>query len=285
MAMVRSIIRKGLYAAARLAGDRGYAERYHYALGYIPNVLWPRSFNEKLLKRKLSGFAPDWPRLADKVGVRPLVAERIGERYLSRVHLVTEDPSDLGLETLPGSFVLKASHGSGWNLIVRDKSAVDEATLRARGAQWLRSTYGVSTGETWYAAIKPRLIVEEFLEDATYGVPLDYKFWVFHGRVEFVQVDLDRFGAHRRNFYDRDWNLQPWGMQYAHGLSPGRPSLLGEMIEAAERLARNMDFVRVDLYCVNGERIVFGEMTLCPVAGSQGFWPDHRVDFHLGTFW
>ena len=40
-----------------------------------------------------------------------------------------------------------------------------------------------------------RVIVEELLAGAGGGVPDDYKFFVFHGRCAFVQVDTGRFGA------------------------------------------------------------------------------------------
>jgi hypothetical protein len=48
-------------------------------------------------------------------------------------------------------------------------------------------------------------------------------------------------------------------------------------------LSREFDFVRVDLYNIDG-RIYFGEMTFTPVAGRFRFQPDHW-DMRLGEKW
>jgi hypothetical protein len=45
------------------------------------------------------------------------------------------------------------------------------------------------------------------------------------------------------------------------------------MITLAERLGRDTDFVRVDLYDVDG-RIVFGELTSFPAGGDSPFFPE-----------
>ena len=128
-------------------------------------------------------------------------------------------------------------------------------------------------------------MVEEYLADAVHGVPLDYKFWVFHGVVEFVQVDFARFTHHTRTLYDRQWNRQPWTIRVPPGPDLERPKTLERMIEMAECLAIDPDFVRVDLYCPNDETPCFGELTLSPGAGWIPFLPGKSVDFWVGTFW
>jgi hypothetical protein len=55
------------------------------------------------------------------------------------------------------------------------------------------------------------------------------------------------------------------------------------MIVIAERLADEIDFVRVDLYNI-GERIAFGEMTVYPNSGLGEFDPP-ELDEKLGAFW
>ena len=51
------------------------------------------------------------------------------------------------------------------------------------------------------------------------------------------------------------------------------PVCLAEMITLAERLGADTDFVRVDLYDVDG-RIVFGELTSFPAGGDSPFDPE-----------
>ncbi len=57
------------------------------------------------------------------------------------------------------------------------------------------------------------------------------------------------------------------------------------MIEIAERLAFDPDFVRVDLYSPDDQSVRFGELTFAPGAGWEAFLPDKREDFHVGSFW
>jgi hypothetical protein len=56
------------------------------------------------------------------------------------------------------------------------------------------------------------------------------------------------------------------------------------MIEIAEALGKDLDFVRVDLYEGEDERVYFGEMTLAPGSGLTRFDP---VDYDrvFGTYW
>jgi hypothetical protein len=62
-----------------------------------------------------------------------------------------------------------------------------------------------------------------------------------------------------------------------------RPAHLAEMISAAEKLAGNLAFVRVDFYDLpDGPR--FGEMTFSPNAGNGHFTPQ-AFDRYLGALW
>ena len=54
---------------------------------------------------------------------------------------------------------------------------------------------------------------------------------------------------------------------------PAKPARLSEMIDVAERLGADTDFVRVDLYDVDG-RVVFGELTSFPAGGDSPFDPE-----------
>ena len=62
-----------------------------------------------------------------------------------------------------------------------------------------------------------------------------------------------------------------------------RPANLERMLEVAARLSDGHDFVRVDLYHVQG-RVYFGEMTFTPTRGVLKFKPD-AWDRVLGELW
>ena len=130
----------------------------------------------------------------------------------------------------------------------------------------------------------PGTLIEEFLDNGFGEAPEDYKLYVFHGRVEFIQVDVARFGQHRRKIYDRTWSEQRVELSvptYSGVLPP--PPLLPQLIKIAETLAGNIDFVRVDLYLVGG-RVYFGEMTPSSGNGFNRFTPAF-YDEIFGSFW
>jgi hypothetical protein len=71
---------------------------------------------------------------------------------------------------------------------------------------------------------------------------------------------------------------------YPLGPDVDAPDKLGEMIEVAEAIGAEFDFARVDLYNPNGEAVLFGEITIAPGSGHEGFTPTRR-DFDLGSYW
>lgn len=254
-------------------------------LGYIPNIWSPRTFNEKVVHRKLFQYDPRFARCADKWQVRSYVADYVGEEYLTRVYGRFLDADSLRHCRMPGEFVLKASHGSGMTLICNEQLRIDRARLVEVAREWLGRAYGEETHEYWYSEIAERsVIMEELLEDQQYGTPLDFKFFVFRGHVKLIEVDMDRFTQHKQRFYDREWRCLPVKRERPLGPEISAPKRLEEMIDIAETLGRPFDFVRVDLYSPNDERVVFGELTFSPAAGWGRFWPK-EWDWVVGRYW
>ena len=255
------------------------------SLGYVPNLWRPRSFNEKVAHRKLFSKDPRFVFLADKWNVRSYVRERIGEQYLVPVYYCTEDPSTLNVTDLPCSFVIKATHDSGSTIIVRNKHEVEWDKVTSYFAERLKKPFGVHTHEWFYQQIPPRVMVEALIRDATYGDPIDYKFYVFHGIAHYIFVVQDRFGNPAARFYDSCWT--PLDVtKGTRRLAPvmRKPKQLEHMIRVAEALARGFDFVRVDLYAPDDARVLFGEMTFTPAAGRDRFIPG-SFDWELGKLW
>jgi len=258
--------------------------RFKQTLGYYPNVLFPKTFNEKLQKRKLFDRRPILTLMSDKYAVRNYVREKLHVDISPRLYLVTDNPADISFKDLPEKFVIKPTHASNWVRIVQDKSLISEKELREECQKWLRRSYYDVSKEWVYKNIPRRLLVEELLEDGTGEVPRDYKFFVFAGKVQLIQVDVDRFRGHRRNLYDRHWNRLDVSFVYdTYGGALPRPNGLAEMIEYAEVLGDGLEFVRVDFYDL-GSRVVFGEMTTTPENGFGKFVPE-SFDLYLGGLW
>jgi len=253
---------------------------YRWRFGGWGNLKRPATLNEKLQWKKVHGYEPFHTTVSDKYAVREWVAARVGEEYLIPLIAVVDSAERLDLAALPEPCIIKTTHGSGQNVIVRDKRRVEEGELKARLRRWMRQNKYHLTREPQYRDIRPRLVVETLLTDAEGNIPMDFKLHCFHGTVEVIQVDLDRFTDHRRNLYDASWRLLPftwcfWKRNrplWPNGKPVAKPENLQEMIAVAQTLSQEFDYVRVDLYNCNG-RVYFGELTLHPGGGWERFDP------------
>jgi hypothetical protein len=189
------------------------------------------------------------------------------------------NPSQIPFETLPTECIIKTNHGCGGH-IVHDPDADREAVI-SRLSQSLQENYFWSMREYQYYDIRPRVMIEELLDDDHEHGPLDYRFWCFHGQPEVIQVDNN---THSINpFYDLTWKKLPLHYRCNGTGEIRQPKNFDEMLSIASRLANDFDFVRVDLYNIHGQTI-FGEMTFAPVAGSLKFEPE-SWDLILGEKW
>jgi TupA-like ATPgrasp len=274
------------------------AWRFQEVYGRYPNYFNPRSFAEKLQARKLFDRNPRFPIFCDKLAARDYVRKIAPELSLPRLLWSGEDPDAIPLEELDAPFVIKPNNRSRAILFVRSRAELDSRVIRETCRDWLaQGAFAQSAGEWGYQPTKTRIMVEEFLSvGPDLEIPADYKIFVFHGRVRFIYFSAGRHsgGPRRRGVYARDWTMLPYDKRLPKGLQPlegggPRPDRLEAMLEAAERIAAGLDFLRVDLYAL-GERLVFGEGTVYPYSGYSTFVrkdaPFSRsADEEIGAYW
>ncbi|MBO4919930.1 MAG: hypothetical protein J5365_07230 [Erysipelotrichaceae bacterium] len=256
---------------------------YKDRTGNILDLENPESYNEKIQWLKLYDRNPEKTLLSDKYLVRDWVRNRIGEEYLIPLLGVYRNASEINFDALPASFVLKANHGSGMNLIVRNKAESDLNQIRHQADRWLTENFSFSMGlEMQYDDIPRRLIAEAYLNNNGRSLD-DYKFWCFDGRCEFIEYIKDR-GIHTRMaLYDTKWNMLP----YSTGTYPlieediPMPEAVPSMIRIAEKLAKGFPHVRVDLYLLDNGDIRFGEMTFSSSSGTCR-WDPPQADLQVG---
>lgn len=247
--------------------------------GHLPNLEHPTKFSEKMQWMKLHYRNELMPIVGDKYTVRKYL-EDLGYGYLlNDLIAVYDDVNQIRPEDLPERFVLKASHASGWNLIVRDKSKVSWSIWRKHFRYWLTHDIAWNGREWHYGVMKPRIVCEKYLEDNS-GDLMDYKFYCFNGEPRFLQVNVGRGTAHStQNYYDLDWKLLPFGKTHAHNpnIHPEKPAHFDEMVRLARDLSKPFPYVRFDLYEANG-KVYFGEFTFFPCSGMPDFIPSEWDD-------
>ena len=240
--------------------------------GYPLNLTQPNSLSEKIMWIKLHHDLDDLSPYVDKITVREYVRRTIGEPYLIPCLGIHDSVNDIDFDILPNQFVIKASHGCNWNIIVKDKNICDKEQIKRKFDQWLKTTYGTETNETCYRPIKGRILIETYLEEDSKS-PRDYKFYCCDGEPLGLHVDFDRFGDATYRCYDTEWREFKKSIPTLPipPLIP-KPSNFDEMLEVCRKLSKGFSYVRVDLYNCNNQ-IYFGELTFTPGDGRAPFNP------------
>lgn len=249
------------------------------------NIDWnnPRKLSEKIQYEKIYGKNDEIKALlTDKYKVRKWIKEKIGEEYLIPLIGIYNSFEEIDYNSLPNQFVIKCNHDSGSVTIVKDKSKVNWKNLRYKYNYHLKTDFSKFSLEKHYSLIIPKIIIEELVLCEDGDLP-DYKFWCFNSKVYYCRVDISRYGNHKRNMYDLEWNLQEWveGI-YENKEDLERPNNFDEMVSIAKKLCIGFPEVRVDLYNANG-KIYFGEMTFSSASGLEYIEP--KYDLMLGNLW
>ena len=222
-----------------------------------------------------AAYAPFVDKLQAKPIVKEWMANEVEQRrlYLPRVLRVLDGPHDVCRDDLRPDRVIKASHGSNWNVFPGPRDTVQGC--RQRLVRWNRMYRAPDGGpvEPQYGFLASRFFTEERLTRPF----LNVKVRCIHGRaIPFVTVTR----GDRKNFYDFEWNLlRPAEMA---DVIP-RPTRLDELVRMAEALARPFEFVRVDFYVDDQDDIHFSEWTFTPSNGRQILSREQEME--LGRTW
>jgi hypothetical protein len=258
---------------------------YFLIIGKRLNLKNPKTFNEKLQWLKLNDRKPNYTMQVDKYAVRKYIEDTIGSQYLMPLLGVWDRFEDIDFEKLPNQFVLKCTHDSGSVYICKDKNNIDKNMLKKKYENHMKRNMFWHAREWPYKIVKPKIMCEKYMVDDS-GIELkDYKFMCFNGQVKCSFVCLNRNSKNGLNvdFYDMDWKPMPFERHYHNsGTVIPKPMNFNKMVEFAEKLSKDIPFVRVDFYETNGQ-LYFGELTFYPGAGFEEFTPE-SYDCLLGSW-
>ncbi len=117
------------------------SQKYYESFGHPINWLNPKRFTEKLNIFKISREAEKlWPYV-DKFKVRNYVKQQIGKEYLIPLIGGYKTPQEINFDRLPNKFVIKANHGTGWNIIRKDKKSFDITNATFLLNSWLNNNF------------------------------------------------------------------------------------------------------------------------------------------------
>jgi hypothetical protein len=259
---------------------------YASKVGVWPILIDPRKQTEKLVWMKFFGYLP-MPTPANKL----TVGDSIPQEYRDRIHTAkvfwrSSQPALPAPDAIPkGKHFLKANNASGYNLHVQfpiQTGIVPQ--LKQRIAQMFQRPLLVSGGEWWYAMMQPEIFVEQAIDDPE--KLSEWKFFVFNGKCHYLYEREGALGNSTiHTAYDRDFNHIPVSIRHlAIGEVRDHLPQFELMRDAAEAIARDMLFARVDFYVTGAGKVFLGEVTFCPANGAI-YYSDPDFDQEIGDKW
>ena len=247
----------------------------------LPNLRRPRTFSEKVNWRILRDRRDLISWTCDKLEMKSYASASGAGVEVPKTLWTGTDVSELERFDFPERWILKANHRS--QCVYPGVGQPELSTLREATSGWLDNWQAEQLGEWAYSKATPLIMLEEWIGDGP-DAPSDYKFFVFAGRVEMIQLDVNRFSGHEVRLYNRDWHPlgASKGLWKDAAVIPA-PENLHEMIQIAESLGSPFDFMRIDLFSTS-RGVYFGETTPYPGGGLSPFSP-RAFDLELGMKW
>ncbi|WP_100629608.1 ATP-grasp fold amidoligase family protein [Algoriphagus formosus] len=256
-------------------------------VGYPLDLKNPITHNQRIFFKKIYDRNPLLVITSDKVKVRDYIKEKLGkeaaEELLIPTYFVSKTGDDIPMDSWNHDFFMKANHASGFNKYV--STTDDPKGIKDLAKSWLAQSYGQHYLEWAYRDIPRRVICEQVLVDERGKIPMDIKFYCFHGKVKMIMFLDDRFGDQGRIFTDENLNEIPGSQMMGSKKLWPVPKLptFQKMKEISEKLSEDFSYCRIDLYSI-GTQVFFGEITHYTGSGLEKF-DEYDTDFTFGEFW
>jgi hypothetical protein len=253
----------------------------------LPDLKNPKTLSEKIQWRKLQQHDPRLTMFCDKITAKAEVAKLVGAEHVIENLWIGSRPEEIPWDELEPPYVIKTNHTSGCNLFVRRGDAIDREGITRELNKQLGFDHSRRWREWAYRDIKRGILIERLLECTDGLVPVDVRFFVYHGKARYVYVQQGRFqkGGLTIDYFDMDWNpleLCDVGLTRSP-YEVERPPNLDQAVAIVEKIAAPFDFVRMDMY-LEGGKVYFGEATFYPAAGFSRLEPP-EWDLWFGEPW
>lgn len=236
------------------------------------NLKNPKTLSDKVSYIELHAQSPLASFCTDKFEVRNYIMRKnLSEILIPIYGSAYRKLEDVNFDSLPKSFVIKATHGCKMNYVVKDKNTLNFEKCKKEISRWMNTTYGTYSMEPHYIKIPHRFYIEKYLDSMDQLI--DYKFHCLNGKPKFVltcsnrKMDGDKAMTVTLDLFDMNWNciqgIKNVGSEKVGDGNISKPKCFNEMVEISKELSKDFTFVRVDLYEINN-RVYFGELTFSP---------------------
>jgi len=221
--------------------------------------------------------------IVDKILLRNYSTKIIGRDLCVPILKIYNNVDEINLSELPDKFVLKCNHGSGMNIVCKNKEKFNLEEAKNKLKKWMNINYGLASFEYQYINIKRKIFAEKYLTDDI----IDYKVNCFNGEPKLIRIKRHVDGVNVNNFYDLNWTLTNIEFNYSDfkrdvSIKTNKPKNFEKMLDYARKLSNKFCFCRVDFYEVDNV-LYLGEMTFSPANVEMNF-NNRSISLYLGNF-
>lgn len=252
---------------------------YKFVTGYSMDIDNPTGFTQKIQWLKLHDVTEQKVMLSDKYLAREYIQSIAGEEHLVKLYGVYSSANDIDFDNLPDSYVIKCTHGCGFNVIKKPGEKINRKATIRKLKWWLKTDYAYRGYELQYNIENAKIIIEEYVGE---GID-EYKFLCFNGKLEMFWIRSSENGKLTRNYFD----MQRRPLNIEFGNAPSKDNLhemddneFEELVKIVSRLSEGFKVVRVDTFVI-GNRFYIGELTFATGSGFA-LWSPKDQEERLG---
>jgi hypothetical protein len=252
----------------------------------------PSNWNKMLLHKKIGYifpyFTPEFGPYIDKIEAKRIVKEMVGDAIeVAPIIRILDGPADLKQEDINVNYIIKSSHASNRNIIIKPDVEYNLDELRAK-LEGFSSSYYDYLKEGQYQFVKPRFYVEEKVVDycnGRKGSAITFLVYCIHGKPTALIIMEHALDRYRHFEINSSFALKQISIrnQIYHEFTMPSTAVFNRMFSLATQLSQPFEFVRVDFYLSQDEKIYFSEFTFTPHSGKVVFPPDLEARF--GALW
>jgi hypothetical protein len=233
-------------------------------------------------------FTAEFGPYIDKIEAKRIVKEMVGDAIeVAPIVRILDGPADLKQEDINVNYIIKSSHASNRNINIKSGVEYKLEELRTK-LEGFSSSYYDYLKEGQYRFVKPRFYVEEKVVDyanGRTGSAITFMVYCIHGKPTALIIMEHALDRYRHFAIDSTFAIKQIVIrgQIYHEFTMPRDAIFNRMFTLATRLSKPFEFVRVDFYLGQDEKIYFSEFTFTPHSGKIVFPLDLEARF--GALW
>jgi hypothetical protein len=243
----------------------------------------PENWNELLFYQKIKYFGENidetYSPYVNKIKAKEIVKNILGDNiFIPKVIKIYENLKQIKKSDINNNLILKVNNSSGANLDCQKiNNFISFSNFILFYHNLEKKKQLKLQNENQYKYINKKYFLEEKIDDFYYGKTekaVVFMFRCFYGKVHTIGVK----SGNENTLYDINWNI----LESSNFLID-KPLVLDKMIENAEKLSSEFEFVRIDFYLSKNNEIYFSEYTFTPNGGAKTF--DNKIEKEMSKLW